>query len=497
MKTINTKDLTPEAAVFLSKDELLWTYNGLDCCVTLEVKEALAPQLDNTTRATYEFEKSLQGPILEMDLRGVKVDLFERDRLVKELKREIDILQEHFNGLTKEGLGLEEPINWQSPDQLKHLFYYVLKIPPIKNKDHRPTVDRNALERLQDYYWAQPFAITLLALRDKGKRVSTLKTEIDRDARIRTSYNICGTETGRLSSSFNVFGTGSNLQNIADDVRKIFVADEGKKLAYIDLAQAESRVVGALLWNLFGDPSYLDACESGDLHTTISQMCWPNLEWTPLLEENKKIAEQKFYRTFSYRDMSKKLGHGSSYGGTPPTMAKQTKIPQKVVAQFQNSFFLAYPGFPRWHAWVEREIAETGSLTTLTGRRRRFFGRRNDPATLREAIAFVPQGTIGDLLNMGLLNLWRANICEILLQVHDAVVIQYPEHLEQIIVPQAIKLIQVPIELNNGRTLRIPSDAKVGWNWAKASASNPEGMKQFTEGENDTRQRQTALSLVG
>ena len=74
MKEIKTHELT-RANMPKSETEKLWLYNGLDCCVTAEVLETIKPQLDNQTRATYEFEKALMGPVLEMNLRGVKIDL--------------------------------------------------------------------------------------------------------------------------------------------------------------------------------------------------------------------------------------------------------------------------------------------------------------------------------------------------------------------------------------------------------------------------------------
>src|SRR5438093_12127542 len=114
-----------------------------------------------------------------------------------------------------------------------------------------------------------------------------LKTEIDPDGRIRTSYNIGGTTTGRLSSSFSEFGTGTNLQNIEEFLRSIFIADEGYKLAYFDAEQGESRCVGWIDWNLFKEGRYMDACEIADIHTSIAQRCWPRRSATGDLKSDK------------------------------------------------------------------------------------------------------------------------------------------------------------------------------------------------------------------
>lgn len=102
----------------------------------------------------------------------------------------------------------------------------------------------------------------------------------------------------------------TNLQNIARDLRHIFIADPGRKICGIDLEQAESREVAWLCWVLFGDPSYMDACLSGDLHTTVSRLGWPHLPWTGDIKKDRAIAEGPFYRWYTYRDMAKKLGHG-------------------------------------------------------------------------------------------------------------------------------------------------------------------------------------------
>ena len=138
---------------------------------------------------------------------------------------------------------------------------------------------------------------------------------------------------------------------------------------------------------------------------------------------------------------------------------------------------------------------QTGNLTTLTGRRRWFFGRRNDDATIREAIAFDPQGSVADILNRGMLQVWRTRLAQLLLQVHDAILVQYPEDREAEILPQLLKAIEHPVELNYGRRLLIPSEAKVGWNWASQSDTNPDGLKKWTGADARKRERPAPTEL--
>lgn len=469
--------------------EKLWVYNALDCMVTLEVFNVTSEQLDNTTRNTYEFRKSLQAPVLEMGMRGIRVDNSRRLEVIEDYRKDLSRLTANLERLFVEGVGVK--VSWSSPAQLKHFFYTVLGLPPIRKRnskgEYTPTVDRNALEKLQAYFIARPFITHILAGRDLAKKISVLETEIEADGRMRTSYNIAGTNTGRFSSSLSEFGFGTNLQNIEKKLRSVFVADPGFKLCEIDLEQAESRAVGAIEWNLFKDPTYLDACESGDLHTSVARLAWPQLPWTGDLRRDKVIAEQPFYRQHSYRHMAKVLGHGTNYDGKPPTMSVHTKLEIPLIKEFQARYFTAFPAHRRWHAWVAGQLLSEGQLTTLLGMRRSFFGRRDDPSTIRQAIAYEPQSVVGQLLNQGLLALWRAKICQLLLQVHDAVVFQYPESEESWVVPAAQAALRIPIELRHGRTLIIPSEAKVGWNWGPWSPENPDGLKAF--GSPDLRRR--------
>jgi DNA polymerase I len=491
MRAIKTHELIPMLVALLGDEEKYWIYNGLDCCLTTEILGVIKPQLDDVTRKTYEFEKALQAPVLEMRMRGVRVDDEWRRRTIDSYTADLRRIEDNLNRILNEGIG--HPINWNSPAQLKKLLYEVLGCPPQKARNAKGemvvTTGRDALEKLETYFNAQPIISHILSLRDIAKKIGVLRTSIDSDGRMRTSYNIAGTTTGRFSSSLSDFGTGGNLQNLEERLRRPFVADPGFKFAYIDLEQAESRLVGAIEWNLFGDGRYLDACESGDLHTSVCRLAWTNLSWTGDLKQDREVAESPFYRQHSHRHMAKVLGHGTNYNGKPYTMSKHTKLAAPLIAEFQAKYFGAFPAHQRWHAAVASELIQYGHLTTITGRRRWFFGRRNDDTTIREAIAFGPQGAVGDILNLGMLKVWRLNVCQLLMQIHDAILIQYPEELEDEILPKVLKEIQVEVPLVNGRTLVIPSEAQVGWNWAKADEENPEGLMKWKG--NDKRTRDT------
>jgi len=483
--TASPHDLTPQIRE--------WIYNGMDCCVTAEVLDVLLPQLDNHTAATYNFSRDLQGPVLEMRVRGVLIDEARRVDVIEEYYELLDRLEGQLEKIVGVGCGMYD-FNWRSNKHLHELFYGILDLPPV-HRGGSPSVNRDALERLSQYFSATQIVNHLLVMRDLQKKIGVLRTEIDSDGRMRTSYNIAGTNTGRLSSSFSEFGTGTNLQNIEESLRSVFVADPGYKLAYLDAQQGESRVVGALEWNL-GDGRYLDACEGGDLHTTVAKLIWPrDVPWTGNPRKDRKLAERPYYRHYDRRFMCKKIGHGTNYGGKPRTLANQAKIDIGLIEEFQPKYFAAFPAHHLWHADVDRRLREDGYIINLTGRKRYFFGRRNDDTTLREAIAYDPQGSLADILNRGMLNVWRRRDCQLLMQIHDAILIQYPEAEEDRVIPKVVEALRTPISLDRGRDFVIPYEVATGWNWGKFDeGKNPDGLKAYIPA--DKRKRQQKVSIM-
>lgn len=491
----------------LSESDRENIYNGLDCCVTFEVFEKVKLELDSqndpSARLIYDFERGMCGPALDMMLRGFRIDTYQRgvqDTRLEKNKNRVEAILNRFGQAT---WGM--PLNARSHTQLKKFFYEYYNLPEqfrFDRGERKVTINREALEKLSAYYQVLPIISAILSVRDTSKLLSTIRTEIDRDNRMRTSYNVAGTETGRWSSAANAFGSGTNLQNLTPEVRRMFIADEDMILCNIDEEQAESRVMGLLIWALIGDPSYLLANESGDVHTAVARLCWPHLPWNGEIIHDREIAERPFYRHFSYRDMSKRGGHLTNYYGTPPTMARHLKIEERVAGEFQLSYFKAFPGLREYHHWVAREIALHQELTTPLGRRRIFFGRPGDDATLREAIAYIPQSVVGDILNCALWRLWRyCPEIQLLAQVHDSICFQTREQELARAISRSRQLATIPIRMKD-KVLMIPVDAKVGYNWAddviktsRGKVPNPNGLSKW-KGSLEGRKRLSGVNAM-
>lgn len=469
-------------------------YNGLDCCVTHDVFAAIEPQLDTHTARTYALSRALQGPVLEMRIRGVLIDQARRMEVIDELFEISDVLERQLNRIILDGAGLAT-FNWRSHADLQRLFYTTFVLKPIIYQG-RPTTNRAAREKLAIHPIATQIIKHINTLTELGDKISVLRTSIDSDGRIRTSYNIAGTSTGRFSSSLSEFGTGGNLQNVEESLRSIFIADRGWKFAKADAKSGESYAVGGIEWNRFGDGTYLDAVESGDVHTAVARIVWPDLAWSGDNRRDKELAEQPFYRHYSYRFMCKKLGHGSNYGGQPRTLAEQSKLDVGIVEEFQRKYFTAFPTHQRWQSDVDDQLRRLGYLVSLTGRKRRFFGRRTESSTLREAIAYDPQESLATIVNLAMLRIWRARICPIVMHDHDALTFMYREEEEDEVIATLLNNLVVPIHLANGRMLRIPYDVEVGWNKGHFHlTTNPDGLRAYRPGDAG-RKRQPIRSLL-
>ncbi len=152
MRIVNTHECEPED--LHNHDERESTYCGLDCCVTSEILEVLLPQLDDHTRRTYSFSRALQGPVLEMQLRGILVDQARRQEAIDLYTDKIDQLEQQLEQIVLDGVGMPT-FSWRSNPDLQKLFFGYLGIPVIR-KQGRPTTDHKALEKMQIFLVARP-----------------------------------------------------------------------------------------------------------------------------------------------------------------------------------------------------------------------------------------------------------------------------------------------------------------------------------------------------
>lgn len=503
-------------------------YNGIDVRVT---HRAMRAMLDDELKEeavwrTYRHEMSLIRPLWEIGKRGVCIDLAKLTTLKSTLEAERDTL---LAGIAQLNGG--EPVNVKSSPQVSNFLYGALKVPQVGPKTPKGAwkMDDDTLAALMLKARDERQRNGIKMVRDCRERADLItkfcEIELDDDGRMRCHYDPAKTETGRLSSrKFYPTGRGTNLQNVPRDtrVRAVFVPDKGYIFAYADLKSAESLVVA----HITGDPEMLRLHSpeymSGDLdgHKYVASF---------LLDKPiDKITKDERY-------LGKRVRHAGNYGlGWFRLMQLVNADAQKTGVSIDaalakvliNKYRMLHPMLKTWWDEVQGQLWSTHTLYTCHGRKRTFYGRPDE--VLPEAIAYNPQGTVAQTLNMGgILRLSREYLTddhggrvpfldadsnwmrlhdfvkygdkeaeillnkvekvfdlgfEGLLQVHDAIGFQVPEANADKVFPLVKELMAIPIPIKRRGVdpyeIVIPTDLQCGYNWGEFDEKkNPSGLK--------------------
>lgn len=409
-------------------EEQYWTYNCEDCVRTFECAEVLDDMLErNNLRTQYEFLRDMWPHIVRTMLRGVRVDERSKESIAQELMGFLGKVQSEIFAI------LGHQINLASPLQLKKLFYEDLGLKVIKNrKTGQPTTDDDALEVIKK---REPILTGLVERIAMVRSASVLLNTfalmpLDIDRRIRCYYNLAGTETYRLNSGKNAFGSGGNLQNIpkgdedkvaakklelinggqtqliVPNLRKMFAPDPGYTFFDVDLDRADLMVV---IWEA-DDEELRQAVAAGvDLHTFNASALFGVPE-----------SHVQYYQ----RQAAKMFAHGTNYGGSARTMAINCGFTVHQSELMQRRWFAAHPGIKEWHRRTEAQLQATREVRNIFGFRRRYFDRIE--SVLPEALAWQPQSVVALVINKGWKRLAeQVPECQVLLQVHDSLAGQF------------------------------------------------------------------------
>lgn len=418
-------------------DAQWWRYNCMDCTYTHEVGEVTQEAVKKLgLEEVEEFQQAMFWPILKTMIMGVRVDKTHQNKLAIDLLDEIATRELYIN------TAVGHSLNIKSSPQMRQFFYDDLQIPPIKTPARRGqpshiTCDGDALQKIKVI---QPILSPLInkieELRSLGVFLSTfVKASLDVDGKMRCSYNPCGAETYRLSSSKSAFGIGTNLQNVPSgseeeesglhlpNIRKLFIPDPGFTFFDMDQDRADLQVV---VWEA-DDEELKDALRRGvDMHlfnaVNLAGGESPDIDWLVKghPEYNRILA--KYMRE---RRLAKAFIHGTNYGGKPPTMAKTAGITVHQADMFQRRYFARHPGIAAWHERTKTFLDTRKYVENQFGYRRFYF--ENTASAFTKALAWIPQSTVAIVINKIWMKFYN-NLPEVmvLLQVHDSLAGQFP-----------------------------------------------------------------------
>jgi len=215
------------------------------------------------------------------------------------------------------------------------------------------------------------------------------------------------------------------------NVRRLFIPDAGYVMGDVDLDRADLQVV---VWEADDQEMKAMLREGVDMHT-----------------ENARTLRCS-------RPQAKAWVHGTNYGGSARTMAMAAGVTVAQSEAMQRRWFAAHPGIKEWHRRVEASLQQTRSVRNAFGFRRTYFDRIE--GVLPEALAWIPQSTVANVINMGLRNIYQhLPAVQLLLQVHDSLVLQWPVELDPAIRPSIRKQLLIPIPYPD--PLTIPVGLKV------------------------------------
>ena len=349
-----------------------------------------------------------------------------------------------------------QQFNINSPKQLGKVLFEDLGLPHGKKTKTGWSTNADVLEKLKDH----PLVADVLTYRQYAKLKSTyadgLLKVIDPDGRIRTSFQMTVTATGRLSS------TEPNLQNIptrtelGSKMREMFVAAPGHVLVDADYSQIELR----LLAHISGDTAMQQAFLSGeDFHTVTAARVF-------------HVPQDQV--THQMRSRAKAVNFGIVYGISAFSMSQDIGVTVQEAKEYMDRYFATYTGVKQYMTDVVDKAREQGYVETLWHRRRALPELKSSNFNMRSfgervALNMPIQGTAADIIKLAMVRvhsrLAREGLAaRLIMQVHDELIVECPEEEA----PRVEALLQQ--EMQGVAELSVPllAEAHTGRNWLAA-----------------------------
>lgn len=432
-------------------------YSCEDADITLKLMSILDRQLqeDMNQDLFYGLEMKLVPVLLDMEIAGIKIDTPFFNHMSRRFAERIRDIREQ---IYKEA-GMEFNIN--SSQQLGSVLFEKLRLPVQKKtaKTKSFSTDVQVLQKLASSDFHIPRLV--LQYRTLAKLKSTyldalVKMVNPSTGRIHTSFNQTVAATGRLSSS------NPNIQNIpvkgeeGREIRKGFVAEEGHLLLSADYSQVELR----LFAHYSGDPVLIEAFQKGeDIHSRTAS----EILGVPMEEVSQDM-----------RRIAKAINFGIIYGMGARKLGEELGIDTKTAKEYIDSYYARYIGVARYRKEMVQTALERGYVTTLFNRRRyipeiKSENNRTRSEAERIAVNTPIQGTAADLIKKAMIQIHdrlkrEKFTAKMLLQVHDELLFEVPEHEIEGITPV------IKEEMEEVYELKVPLkvDIQFGRNWGEA-----------------------------
>lgn len=418
--------------------------------------EVLLPRLKE--QGMWELFETAELPLCavlaDMECTGCRVDARALADFGELLMGRISELENAIYGMAG------ETFNINSPKQLGTILFDKLGLPHGKKTKTGWSTNADVLDKLKG---ESPLVASVLEYRQLAKLKSTyadgLLKAIDPDGRIRTSFQMTVTATGRLSS------TEPNLQNIptrtdlGSEIRRMFVPAEGCVLVDADYSQIELR----LLAHIAGDTAMQEAFTTGrDIHTATAAQVFHTApeEVTPEMRRSAKA-----------------VNFGIVYGISAFSLSQDIGVSVADAKHYMEAYFATFPGVRRYMDQIVETAREKGYVETVFHRRRELPEISSSNHNLRAfgervALNMPIQGTAADVMKLAMVAVWKRLKAErpnarLVLQVHDELIVECPENEAA----EVARLVEEEMEqVEQVVSLSVPLLAEAHWgsNWLEA-----------------------------
>lgn len=368
-------------------------------CLYIHYLEEL--EKEEMEKIFYKTYPQFLRTLYNMERRGITVDVPKLKKMGIDMQKDLEELE--YRMLEIAGVHLELSSSQQlvqllfGYDQFKTVDPKILqasfKFPVISTTPKGvPQVNNATLEKLVKTSYKvkrKQEGLEFCQLLLEHKKISKLKSafvdglleQIYDDGKVHPSFNVVGTDSGRIScASPNLMQMPNASEDDKYQIRDVFIGSMNEKtgkrdkIISVDYSNLEVRVMA----HFSKDPSLLTAFAEGkDLHGNTAKMMF-NLDCDP--NEVKKLHP-------NLRQVGKVIAFLLQYGGSASTLyetltaegedldsqAKEMKCKNglEVAQKYMDMYFKGFPGIASFMKHQKKFAHRNGFINTLVGRKRR------------------------------------------------------------------------------------------------------------------------------
>lgn len=432
----------------LLADSVVEEYNAKDSAYDLR----LVPILEKKCRDddTYTLYRDLLLPamntFIRSQIRGINVD----QAVLQDLAyggptsdgwfRRYIRMQRDLQLEAREIGWPDDTINIDSNPQMARFFYQILGLEPTRftKKLGKPSVDKEALEKMD-----HPFAAKIRDFRTLDTMVDyvfQVTNNLKYDGLLHPSAFVTATRTGRTAYRNPAMQTLPKDYTVgADYARLRDIIIPHNPLTHGILESDYNQIEVWLAYFFSGDPILGEHLASGDVHSAtaegafnVSRHAFTGPQWDV------------------YRQNAKKVRFGLQYGEGAEKLASPRPVgiggTVRDAQFFINNFWKTYNVHYKWLLSMQRKAMDEGYIRTPSGRVMR-FPVILDHKQLRQAINAPIQTTASDYNLQSMIELEPLLVeynSYIILNIHDALVVEYDLRYEREVAELVRTIMETP-----------------------------------------------------